>query len=73
MDIKSVNGGAARRVNAVEELRQLHEVVAVFKLAWPAATVEIGAIGRAAYGGEGDPFATDPDAVLRVSRVESEF
>ena len=73
MHIERIDGTAARGVNAVEELRQLHEIHGVLQRAGPAAPVEVGTIGRPADGREGDPLSANPDGVFGVSRMKDEF
>jgi hypothetical protein len=71
MGVEGIDGTAARRVHAVEELRQAHEIGIVLE-GPPAAAVEIGVKGR--RRGEGDPVAADAIlwAGLRAWKVNSE-
>ena len=73
MNIERIDGGAARRVHGVEELRELHEIARILQRAGPSPAVEVGAVGRPAHRREGDPLAADADVVGGVARMEGEF
>jgi hypothetical protein len=73
MNVERIDGGPARRVHGVKELRELHEIARILERARTPSTLEVGTVGRPAHRREGDPLATHPDVVRGVSCMEREF
>src|SRR5262245_52709726 len=73
VDVERIDRAVADRVDAVEELAELHEVAVVLGAAGTPAAVAVGAVGRPADRREGDPLAAELHVVRRVARPDGEL
>jgi hypothetical protein len=63
---------AAHEMDDVEGLRQADQVAVILEVAVAPAALQVGDVGRAADGGEGDVVGADGQVARRVARVQGE-
>ena len=73
MEVDRLHRVARQEMDGVERLGQPQQVLVVGPVADPAAAVEVGDVGRAADGPEGDPVATELEVARGVAGMEREL
>jgi hypothetical protein len=72
VDIDGLHRIPGQEMDRIQQLRQPQQVLVVLAVAGPSSAIEVGDIGRAPHGPEGDPIATELDVALGVAGMKRE-
>ena len=73
MNVQRLHGITTGQVDAIEEVRQLHEIAKTLAIAHSPSAIEIGTVRRAGDVHEQHPIATDGHFARLVARDDIEL